>query len=107
MGFVTVISKQFCSLTIERHESHQVVMAARPTILSERGTHAYKQLIRETFELQGFCLKPVEKKDFELLVVIEPDLRYHLRFGVCGVQATIETLCPSAISVMYRSVEST
>ena len=43
-----------------------------------------KQLIRETLELQGFCISSVEKKDSELFVTIEPDLRYHPRCGVCG-----------------------
>jgi transposase len=43
-----------------------------------------KQLIRETLELQGFRIKSVEKKDSEILVTIEPDLRYHPRCGVCG-----------------------
>jgi transposase len=43
-----------------------------------------KQLIRETLELQGFRIKSVEKKDSEILVNVEPDLRYHARCGVCG-----------------------
>jgi len=43
-----------------------------------------EQLIRETLELQGFRIESVEKKDSELLVTIEPDLRYHPRCGICG-----------------------
>jgi hypothetical protein len=43
-----------------------------------------KQLIRETLELQGFRIESVEKKDSELLVTIQADLRYHPRCGVCG-----------------------
>ena len=43
-----------------------------------------EQLIRETLELQGFRIESVEKKDSELLVSIEPDLRYHPLCGVCG-----------------------
>ena len=43
-----------------------------------------KQLIRETLELQGFRIESVEKKDSEILITIEPDLRYHPRCGVCG-----------------------
>ena len=43
-----------------------------------------KQLIRETLELQGFRIESVVKKDSEILVTIEPDLRYHPRCGVCG-----------------------
>lgn len=43
-----------------------------------------KQLIRKTLELQGFRIKSVEKKDSEILVTIEPDLRYHPRCAVCG-----------------------
>jgi transposase len=43
-----------------------------------------KQLIRETLELQGFRIESVEKKDSEVLVTIQADLRYHPRCGVCG-----------------------
>jgi len=43
-----------------------------------------KQLIRETLELQGFRIESVEKKDSEILVTIQADLRYHPRCGVCG-----------------------
>jgi len=43
-----------------------------------------KQLFRETLELQGFRIKSVEKKDSEILVTIEPDLRSHARCGACG-----------------------
>jgi transposase len=42
-----------------------------------------KQLIRDTLELQGFHIESVEKKDSEIMVTIEPDLRYHPRCGVC------------------------
>lgn len=40
--FVTEFKALICSFIIEKHELHQVVMEARPTILSERGTHAYQ-----------------------------------------------------------------
>ena len=43
-----------------------------------------EQLIRETLELQGFRIDSVEKRASELLVTIEPDLRYHPRCGICG-----------------------
>ena len=43
-----------------------------------------EQLIRDTLELQGFRIESVEKMDSEILITIEPDLRYHPRCGVCG-----------------------
>ena len=53
-----------------------------------------KQLIRETLELQGFRIESVEKKDSELLVTIEPDLRYHPRCGVCGLPGDYRDTLP-------------
>lgn len=53
-----------------------------------------KQLIRETLELQGFRIESVEKKDSELLVTIEPDLRYHPRCGVCGTPGCYRDTLP-------------
>ena len=53
-----------------------------------------EQLIRETLELQGFRIESVEKKDSELLVTIEPDLRYHPRCGVCGLSGDYRDTLP-------------
>jgi transposase len=53
-----------------------------------------KQLIRETLELQGFRIESVEKRDSELLVAIEPDLRYHPRCGVCGTSGDYRDTLP-------------
>lgn len=43
-----------------------------------------KQLIRDTLELQGFCIASVEKKASGIVVSVEPDLRYRPRCGVCS-----------------------
>jgi len=53
-----------------------------------------KQLIRETLELQGFRIESVEKRDSELLVAIEPDLRHHPRCGVCGTSGDYRDTLP-------------
>jgi transposase len=53
-----------------------------------------KQLIRETLELQGFRIESVEKKDSELLVTIQSDLRYHPRCGVCGTSGDYRDTLP-------------
>lgn len=44
--------------------------------------------------MQGFCIKSVVKKDSELLVVIEPDLRYNPRCGVCGASCDYRDTLP-------------
>src|SRR5512137_2292662 len=56
----------------------------QPPYLSEEEPMLVKQLIRETLEMQGFCIESVDKTGSELIVTIVPDLRYHPRCGVCG-----------------------
>jgi tetrahydromethanopterin S-methyltransferase subunit F len=37
-----------------------------------------EQLIRETPEMQGFCIESVKKAGLELVVTLVPDLRYEV-----------------------------
>ena len=61
-----------------------------------------KQLIRETLELQGFRIESVEKKDSEVLVTIQADLRYHPRCVVCGTSGFYRDTLLNAAFVTYH-----